>query len=240
MHNLSRAARASLSIVFFLGGGASTALASGMLPATSVVIVKESECMATMNVTNSDDHLSLLHVALEDIPEDPEPLLQVTPPLSRVEAGKTQAVIFALDECVAGGPARLTTQRMKRVIFEGIPETREKTGKAEVGVTIRQNLPVIIHPKSLADNPKPWTGLTWIHDGQQLNVSNKTAYVVRLSQQITLLPSNKAATLPKTYLLPGESISVSVADAGASKVRLYPATIYGYATDPYEADIVGQ
>lgn len=72
------------------------AKADGMVPDTSVVIVHEADGEASVSVTNSDSQLSLLHVTLQDIPEDTEPLLVVTPPLSRVEASKSQLVRFIL------------------------------------------------------------------------------------------------------------------------------------------------
>ena len=71
-----------LALTLLFGAGAQ---ADGMIPDTSVVIVYEAEGEAAVSVTNTDSQLALLHVTLEDIPEDPEPLLVVTPPLSRVE-----------------------------------------------------------------------------------------------------------------------------------------------------------
>ena len=70
--------------------------ADGMVPDTSVVIVNEADGEASVSVTNTDGKLALLHVTLEDIPEDTESLLFVTPPLSRVEADKSQLVRFIL------------------------------------------------------------------------------------------------------------------------------------------------
>lgn len=90
--------------------------ADGMVPDTSVVIVNE----ASVSVTNTDGKLALLHVTLENIPEDSESLLFVTPPLARVEADKSQLVRFILQNRTP-----LQTQRLKRVIFEGMPKDRD-------------------------------------------------------------------------------------------------------------------
>jgi P pilus assembly chaperone PapD len=216
----------------------SAAHADGMVPQTSVVIVNEAEGEASISVTNKDKHLSLLHVTLEDIPEDKEPLLFVTPNLSRVEAGKQQLVRFVL---LKHEP--LKTQRLKRVTFEGIPPTKKDHGEptARVGVTVRQNLPVIIHPKGLAPNREPWKGLAWsIRDGQ-LKVGNDTPYIVRMAQEVRLLPGDKAAMLPRTYVLPGEHLSVPL-PAGlpaSTSVRIFPATVYGFAVDSFEAPLQG-
>lgn len=208
--------------------------ADGMVPETSVVIIHEAEGEAAVSVTNTDNQLALLHVTLEDIPEDTESLLVVTPPLSRVEANTSQLVRFILQS-----QQPLQTQRLKRVIFEGMPQGRPATeaGHARVGVTVRQNLPVIIHPKGLAPNRTPWTGLTWSLNGGTLQVRNDTPYVVRLAQELRLLPGDGRAMLPRTYVLPGESLSVPATGGAASKVRLQPATVYGFAVAAYEAPI---
>ncbi|WP_171956354.1 fimbria/pilus chaperone family protein [Stenotrophomonas maltophilia] len=229
---------AATAIATALGIYGNAAQASGMVPATSVLIIREADGEATMQVTNSDSHVSLLHVSLQDVPEDLEPLLLVTPPLSRVESGKSQAVRFVLMDRV--GKAPLTVQRMKRVIFAGIPPTREKSNAAKVGVTVQQNLPVIIHPKGLAENRKPWEGLNWVVEGGALMASNPSPYVVRMAQTVKLLPSNATVTLPKTYLLPGETMTAPIpaTEVAVEKVVLQPATVYGYAVQNYEAVVV--
>ena len=214
--------------------GPTLVLADGMVPDTSVVIVNEADGEASVSVTNTDSKLALLHVTLEDIPEDPAPLLFVTPPLTRVEPAKSQLIRFILQS-----PTPLTTQRLKRVIFEGMPQGRAagQAGHARVGVTVRQNLPVILHPKGLAPNRTPWTGLVWRLKNQQLSVNNPTPYAVRLAQELTLLPGKGSALLPRTYVLPGETLSVAASQAQANTVQMQPATVYGFAVAPYEAPI---
>lgn len=210
------------------------AQADGMVPDTSVVIVNEANGEASVSVTNTDDSLVLLHVTLENIPEDTEPLVFVTPPLARVEPSRTQLIRFILQS-----EKPLLTQRLKRVIFEGIPQGKSaaEAGHARVGVTVRQNLPVILHPASLAPNRTPWTDLQWSLQDGQLTVSNQTPYVVRLAQELQMLPSGDPAMLPRTYLLPGDRISMSVPARTATQVRLQPATVYGFAVPPYDAPI---
>lgn len=213
-------------------------LADGMVPDTSVVIVNEADGEASVTVTNTDDKLALLHVTLEDIPEDTATLLFVTPPLARVEPAKSQLIRFILQSAEP-----LTTQRLKRVIFEGMPQGRSaaQAGHAQVGVTVRQNLPVILHPKGLAPNRTPWTGLEWRLKRDQMSVHNPTPYVVRLAQELQLLPGSRSALLPRTYVLPGETLNVTVTGAGndtaANRVKLQPATVYGFAVAPYEAPL---
>jgi P pilus assembly chaperone PapD len=210
------------------------AQADGMVPDTSVVIIYETEGEAAISVTNTDSQLALLHVTLEDIPEDTESLLVVTPPLSRVEPSKSQLVRFILQS-----QQPLLTQRLKRAIFEGMPQGRPATeaGHARVGVTVRQNLPVIIHPKGLALNRTPWTQLSWSQHGATLQVRNDSPYVVRLAQELRLLPGDGKAMLPRTYVLPGETLRMPATGGPASTVRLQPATVYGFAVAAYEAPL---
>ncbi|RQO52463.1 fimbria/pilus chaperone family protein [Pseudomonas sp. KBW05] len=223
-----------LASLALASGAPALVLADGMVPDTSVVIVNEAEGEASVTVTNTDDKLALLHVTLEDIPEDKASLLFVTPPLARVEPTKSQLIRFILQS-----PEPLTTQRLKRVIFEGLPQGRAAAlaGHARVGVTVRQNLPVILHPKGLAPNRTPWTGLEWRLSSDQLSVSNPTPYVVRLAQELKLLPGGGSALLPRTYVLPGETLKVTASGSGANRVQLQPATVYGFAVAPYEAPI---
>ncbi|SDS39740.1 fimbria/pilus chaperone family protein [Pseudomonas trivialis] len=234
LFNLVRYTGLYLAAVALTLWGPTWVLADGMVPDTSVVIVNEADGEASVSVTNTDSKLALLHVTLEDIPEDTATLLFVTPPLTRVEPSKSQLIRFILQS-----PTPLTTQRLKRAIFEGMPQGRAaaEAGHARVGVTVRQNLPVILHPKGLAPNRTPWTGLTWSLHDSRLSVHNPTPYVVRLAQELRLLPGNGSALLPRTYVLPGETLTVAASQAQASTVQLQPATVYGFAVGPYEAPI---
>jgi len=216
-----------LSNAFFL----SSVHASGMLPETSVVIINEADGEASMNVKNTDANATLLYTSIQNLPEDKENLLVVTPPVARVEPEETQLVRFILQS-----KEPLKTQRFKRVIFEGIPQ-QSKDGGVKVTMNVRQNLPVIIHPKGLAPNREPWKLLTWSVSSGKLIAKNDSAYVVRLAQTVTLLPGKAEFDLGKTYFLPGETISVPVpaAAAASTTVRLAPATVYGFSVDSYDA-----
>lgn len=234
LFNLIRYAGLYLAALALTLWGPPLVLADGMVPDTSVVIVHEADGEASVSVTNTDTKLALLHVTLEDIPEDTEQLVFATPVLTRVEPSKSQLIRFILQS-----PKPLLTQRLKRVIFEGMPQGRSdaQAGHARVGVTVRQNLPMILHPKGLEPNRTPWTGLAWRLTANQLSVHNPSPYVVRLAQELRLLPGNGSALLPRTYVLPGETLSVTASTSTATKVQLQPATVYGFAVAPYEAPI---
>jgi len=213
--------------------GAHGVHATGVMPETSVVIVNEADGEATINVKNTEASPVLLYTSLRDVPEDPASLLLVTPPMARVEPGQQQLVRFILDSS-----APLKTQRLKRVVFEGIPNVGK--GKNEIKMTIRQNVPLIIHPKELAPKQDPWTLLKWSVEGDALVVRNDSPYVVRLDQVVQLMPQKTSVELPKPYVLPGEKLTVkaqAAALAGSAGVRLSPATVYGYSVDRYDAPL---
>lgn len=210
------------------------ALADGMEPETTVIVLNEADGEVSINVKNTDAAPALLHSAIEDIPEDGEPLVVITPPVARVDAGERQKVRFLFI-----GNAPLKTQRLKRATFEGIAQVRPDSG-ATIGISLRQNLPLILHPKGLPQHHAPWELLTWHLQGKTLSVRNDSAYVVRLADEVVLKPLQRKAYLPRTYVLPGETLSVPMdtAPLGATGVSISPATVYGFTVENYEAQIV--
>lgn len=207
-------------------------MAAGMVPDTSLLIVNEDEQGSSMDVKNTDQEAQLLYTKIIDLPDDPKPGLIVTQPVVRVDAGKTQRVRFVL----RSSAEPLKVEHFKRVIFTAIPQ-REKN---KVKVVFSQNLPVIIHPKDLAVNLEPWKDLTWQAKGGVVTVENKTPYVVRMEQKVTLLPSGTKAKLSKTYILPGEKLTASVTGnipSNTRQIEIYPATRYGYKAKSFIADV---
>jgi P pilus assembly chaperone PapD len=208
--------------------------ASGVVPETSVVIVEESSGEGAINLVNTDAWPVLMLTRLQDVAGDQEKLLMVTPAATRVEPGKTQRIRFMLTS-----ETPLKTERLKRVIFEGIPpQTR---GKNEVRMTVRQNLPLIIRPAGLQKDPAPWKHLRWQASDAGLVVSNPSPYVVRLSQSVLALPCQQIWALPQAYVLPGQKLTLtpgSVRDHCSMRaVRLSPATTWGFSVDNYDAPL---
>ncbi len=209
------------------------AAADGMLPETTVVLLYEEQGEATINIKNTDATPALLHSVVANVPEDVEPLLIVTPPITRVEAGETQLVRF-----ISTLKEPLKTQRLKRVTFEGIPQA-SAAGGATIGITLRQNLPLILHPRGLPVHDTPWELLTWKRVGGRLTVNNDSAYIVRLAPQVRMFPQGTLGTLPRTYVLPGEALELRVDGAleGSTAVDMQPATVYGFSAGSYRASI---
>lgn len=225
--------RASLCLGCLVCG---SAMAAGMQPETTVVIFYEEHGEATINLRNTDAGPSLLHSKVEHIPEDSELSVIVTPPIMRVDAGETQLI-----RLIGAFKEPLKTQRLKRVTFEGIPQ-KKSDGGAKVGINIRHNLPLIIHPKGLARHQAPWELLKWKTDGQSLAVENDSPYVVRLSERVQLNPLETPVSLPRTYILPGETLTAPFKEptSAVTSVTIQPATVYGFAIGNFDAPVVSQ
>lgn len=208
------------------------ARATGMLPETSVVIIEQSDGEGAINLQNTDSFPVLLLTTLKNINDDTENLLTVTPPVARVEPGKTQRVRFLMTD-----KTPLKTERLKRVIFEGVPP--QQKGQNTVRMTVRQNLPVIIRPAGLEKDMAPWKHLTWkLHEGN-ITVSNPSPYVVRLGQGVETLPDKTRWMLPNSYILPGQTLTISPEGnkkpGVATQVRISPATTWGFTVNSYDA-----
>ncbi|RON55411.1 fimbria/pilus chaperone family protein [Pseudomonas frederiksbergensis] len=216
---------------------ATQAYSAGMVPQTPVLVVEESLGEATMNVRNTDTRPALLHTTVENIEQDDEWLLVFTPPMARVEPGEVQQVRFILQNTQP-----LRTERLKRVIFEGISPV-EGTSGARVNLGVRQNLPVILRPADLPVEREPWKRLKWSSVGGDLQVFNSSPYVVRLAKAIVPLPGVRSVDLPRTYILPGERLRLEGVPGAASSVtgvRIFPATTYGFAVEQYDAAVINE
>lgn len=219
------------SVIFSLLFLSMQACATGMVPETSVLLVDAEKGEASMNITNTDSAPALLYTNIVDLPESNKAVrLIVSQPVVRVEAGAVQRMRFMLQM-----DKPLTQQELKRVTFEGIPPKIK--GKERLAVTIRQDLPVIIHPVGLKEDATPWKHLQWLKSGNSLIVKNPSDYVVRMTTGFTSLPSGRPGTLKNTYLLPHSSMTVTLPDKADSKVEFYPASRYGYKGERYIAPL---
>lgn len=222
-----------LSLAILVSLSASAAFAAGMRPEVPVLFLDDQTREATINVLNTDNSPALLHSTLQTIPEDPENKLIITPQLVKVEGGKKQQIRVVLKDGV-----KLEKQKMQRIDFVSIPQDDGKKNRARI--LIGQNIPVILSPASLPLNTTPWTGLTFHRTGSSLSVENPTPYVVRLTKQVDLLPGKTSVELKKTYILPGEKLTLALPQATANNVksvRLHPVTRYGVLTTPYNAQL---
>lgn len=228
IRNLTLIYLASLSPIFI----ANNVHASGMKLETSVVVVNTGEGEGVMTLKNTDSTPVLLYSSIENLPGDKEESLIVTPPVVRVNPGDSQTVRFMLKT-----PAKAVEQ-FKRAIFEGIPASDKTADKLQI--TLRQNVPLIIHPAGLKENAEPWKLLKWEQTGpDSLKVTNTGAYVIRMSPTVSVLPQKINGSLPRSYLLPGDTATLKLHNKAADiqKVVITPANLYDYFVKPYEASL---
>ncbi|UMX93545.1 fimbria/pilus chaperone family protein [Escherichia coli] len=202
-------------------------LATGMVPETSVLLVDEKRGEASINIKNTDDHPSLLYTTIVDLPESNKSIRLIpTQPVIRVEAGQVQQVRFLLQATVP-----LQSEELKRVTFEGIPPKDDKSSR--VTVSIRQDLP----PSAAFSEESALKFLEWRKNGDQIEISNPSNYVVRMTLQFKTLPSGKTGAINKTYFLPHTSTTTALTNATDTKVEFYPASRYGYRGNKYVTDL---
>ncbi|MFH2244200.1 fimbria/pilus chaperone family protein [Enterobacter sichuanensis] len=207
--------------------------AAGMVPETSLLIIDEATHSGTINVKNTDSHPSLLYTDVVDLPDDKGLKLVATQPVVRLEPGQTQQLRFILQTSKP-----LDVEHYKRVTFEGIPPKSDDK-KIKIGINIRQDLPVLIRPAKLAVVTDAWKYLEWTASGTSVTVKNPSKYVVRLAQNVVLQPSGISGSLAKTYILPGETMTVSMGKSvsGNTKVKFFPASRYGVEVPSFITDL---
>ena len=211
-----------------------TLFAAGMVPETTLLMIDEANHGGVMSVKNTDSLPSLLYTSIKDSESDSGVRLIVTQPVVRLEPGQEQQVRFILET-----DKPLSVEHYKRVLFEGIPP-KSKDKNVKVGLNLRQDLPVLIHPKNLPVVTDAWTLLTWSVENNAVQVRNTSAYVVRFSTAVTLLPSRTTGQLNKTFILPGETMKVQTSSplsASDNAVEISPASRYGIEVDNFTAPL---
>ena len=212
------------------------AAATGVVPETTVLQISQKTNTAQMGILNSDTVPLLLLTTLVEIAGQKTANVYALPAVTRIEPGSRQIVRFVLDET----EVPLKAQQLKRVLFEGIPAVKV-VANGSIQTTVRHDLPVIISPANLEQDPAPWKLLRMRWADSQLTLSNPSPFVVRLSQTVSIVSGNTNLTLPRTYVLPGESFSVSVPAAGlapdVTTLRIYPASPYGFDVGPFNSPL---
>ncbi|MDV0595204.1 fimbria/pilus chaperone family protein [bacterium BS0013] len=210
-----------------------SAHSAGMVPETSLLVIDEATHSGTINIKNSDSYPSLLYTNVIDLTDDNGLKLVVTQPVVRLEPGQTQQLRFILQNNVP-----LDVEHYKRVTFEGIPP-KNNENKIKIGINIRQDIPVLIRPAKLAVVTDAWKMLKWSAAGASVQVTNPSKYVVRLAQNVVLQPSGISGTLAKTYILPGETLPITLKKSfgNDNKVKFFPASRYGVEVPSFVSEL---
>ncbi|SUI51459.1 putative fimbrial chaperone protein [Serratia quinivorans] len=72
-------------------------------------------------------------------------------------------------------------------------------------------------------------------------MSNPSPYVVRLGEGVQTLPGNGVWTLPHSYVLPGQILTLTQSGtkplSAETQVRIAPATTWGFSVAHYDAPL---
>lgn len=212
------------------------AIASAVLPTTSVLIIEEADREGSIGIKNTNKEPVLLYSRVQRLEdEDLDAVLIPSPQAVVVQPGETQTV-----RLLYRSKTTLDKEHLARIQFMGIPPEKQQSG-ASVGFMVGQDLPVVIRPKGYRPVENKWQFLKWsIHDSQ-LCVANETKTVIRFVNDVTLLPGKEAVKMPKAYALPGSKNCASL-PAGyqpnkASKVSFSAVTDYNYMVDNHQAEV---
>lgn len=213
--------------------------ATGIQPETTIIQLSAADGQTQMAVRNTEAIPLLMNVQVRDLAGSEKLSVLPLPQVSRVEPNGRQVVRFVLS---ASGAA-IKKQYLKRVSFEGIPPKTAKPGESVVAINVRQTIPLVISPAGLEQDPEPWKKLVIARSASgAMEVSNDSPFVVRLKADAELLPMKAPVRLLRdTYVLPGEKHAIELpkdVDASAVKsIRIFPASPWGFAVDPYEIPV---
>lgn len=204
---------------------AAPAMASTFKLQSNTVILEEREGRSSFNVTNTGKEPILLVSKVESlVEENMAGNVLVIPAVTRIDPGQSQIVNFSLKKGV-----KLDREYMLRASFEGVTQSAGNGMR----MPIRQQIGLILQPKAVAAEPRPWQDLRITAEGNDIVVSNPGKHVVRMGPNLTIQPSGANGALPRPYVMPGESLKVTVENLGAAQsARIVPLSRYGFAMDP--------
>lgn len=183
------------------------------------IIMEESEGRVDFNVTNTSATPILLVSKLHDLDKNSfSKQIIISPPITRINPGKTQQINFILKKGVT-----LPHEILMKASFEGVGQAKKNSAK----MPVRQEIGFLIGLSALTDNKTPWEKLKLTHNGQKLVINNPSQYVVRLAPDIMLLPGNQRIQLKNFYILPQETFSFDITGSPSS-AKIIPLSRYGF------------
>ncbi|BDU20374.1 fimbria/pilus chaperone family protein [Dyella sp. GSA-30] len=209
-------------VVLFLFVTANGHAATFALEAGSVLLY-EDEGRAAFNVTNTGDDPILVISKVKNLKEDDiADRLLVTPPITRIEPRQSQLIHYVLREGEA-----LQEEHMLEASFEAIPVKKQSAAT----INIKQIIPLMIYPKSIATTDEPWRDLTVRHEDGRLEIRNTGKHVVRLLPSLQTQPQAADIPLKLPYLMPGEVTSHRLSDK-PERIRITPMNRRGSVLTP--------
>ncbi|CAI0698225.1 fimbria/pilus periplasmic chaperone [Serratia ficaria] len=194
------------------------------------ILVDQKKGESTLRVDNIGNYSVLLFSSVADnalSQRGKDPLFILSPPVARIDPGKSQLVRIMLND-----PAQLdpTRQQMRHLYFQEIPDMGK--GDNLLKVNARHRVVAVASPEALKENKTPWRDLVWQPQQDRLQLKNTGPYVVRLVPSIRQLPGNQPLILEQPYLLPGQTITTRQGERlarGTTQIQFTPISSTGRA-----------
>ena len=213
-------------------------MATSCLPATAGVVISGTRVIypaqareVTVQVSNVGDAPSLVQAWIdsgnpEQTAENSDAPFLLTPPIARVEAGRSQAlrVIFA------GAALPVDRESLFWLNVLDVAPSPQDTGEEQnyLQVAFRSRVKLFYRPKELPDtaNDAP-TKLRWTWAGGKLHVHNPTPYHVTLAE-VHAIAANADKVIEDKGKMVGPSQQLLLdADVAMDKVRFVTINDYG-------------
>jgi P pilus assembly chaperone PapD len=191
--------------------------------------VSAEKKQGSIRVKNTDPYPVLLYSSTEYVPDsEAENFLVPTQPVLRLEAGEEKDVRFVL--LLKEPPQQ---ELYARALFEAIPASKDNA----VVVNIKQNIPAIVRIADAGSSQRRWEALEWrATSDKSMTVRNPSKSVIRMASIISLTPGGKTLDLKKSYILPGQSLSLPLPTANQempTQVKITPIADDGTAMPPH-------
>lgn len=182
---------------------ASTAQAGVIIGGTRLIYDGEKK-ESSLSVNNPDKVPYLIQswVDVTDGGVEKAPFM-ITPPLFRLEGGQ-QNILRVIR---AGGNLTNDKESLFWINIKSIPSSEKKEGKNTLQVAVKTRLKLIFRPQGLKGTPDEVTqNLKWQRNGNQLQVTNPTAFYMNF-QQVMLAGKEVVSA---TYVAPMSSASFAL------------------------------
>ena len=187
---------------------------------TMTVILDSEEPRKIFNVKNTGSEPILLSTKVSDLDKQHEIAknIIITPPITRIEPDQSQNINFILKDGI-----EFDDEQILKASFQGIGVAKVNSTK----MPIRQDIAMLIIPKGLTIERKPWKNLEVKQVNNQLILKNNGKQVIRMAPAFSSLPSNNGYSIGQFYIRPQEEIKVDVKEK-LTEIKISPLSRYGF------------
>ncbi|HDX4063597.1 MAG: fimbrial biogenesis chaperone [Enterobacter asburiae] len=203
---------------------------AGVIIGGTRVVYDGNKKEASINVNNPDKTPYLIQSWVETLNGGAEkaPFI-ITPPLYRLDGGQQN-----IERVVVTGNLPQDKESLYWLNIKAIPSAPKKDNTLQIAIKTRIKL--IYRPAGLkSQQPQELSHqLTWHRNGNQLQVTNPTSYVINFNE--ISLGGKKIENV--SYVLPGESMNFTLpAGASSTSVNYKVINDYGAVSDVQSASL---